>query len=860
MPLTPPAIAKLQVKKNKQLLVTQASSHFPADHGSVVRPFYIDLGMSGKKKNTETCTRKKVSIALRRILTTIQNRKTMKFRFLIAFCLALSGLQAQQKFTLSGYVKDAKNGESLIGATVYKVGSGIGASANEYGFYSISLPEGEHAIGVKLIGYQTATFVVNLNNNIVKSFELNEEGKVLDEVVVTGEAEDRNIKSTEMGVAKLDIKQINKIPALLGEVDVVRAIQLLPGVTTVGEGASGFNVRGGNIDQNLILLDEAPVYNSSHLFGFFSVFNPDAVKDVKLIKGGIPAQYGGRVSSILDVRMKEGNSKKLAVNGGIGSIFSRLSIEAPIIKDKASFIVAVRRSYIDAVVKPFVKSSSPLKGADFYFYDLTAKINYRIDDKNTVFASGYRGRDVFGITAFSFDNGNTTGTLRWNHIFNRKLFFNLTTFYSRYSYYLRFGTNNDASFKWNSYIVNYSVKPDFSYFLNSKNTIHFGAQALMYDFTPYDATGKFDDGSSVTFKADKRYGVEYSFYAGNEHKVLPRLTLEYGLRVSIYTYMGKGKAYTFGDTLENEPLPLRSTKTYGPWEPIKTYVNPEPRFSANYVINSVSSFKASYNRMAQYLQLISNTAASTPLDVYTIASNNLKPLVADQASVGYFRNFRENMFESSVEVYYKYLQNQLDYVDNADLFINPTVESQLVQGLGQAYGAEFYLKKNKGRITGWVSYTLSKTERLVRGVSNNDWFRSRYDRTHVLNTSVAYDLTKRWNVSANFVFMSGTPATFPNSRIQVQYYAIPYNTDGVRNNYRITPYHRLDLGATYSFKKNDTRRFKQTLVFSIYNVYNRRNAFSIYFRPKSGEPYMTEAVRLSIIGSFVPAVTYNFNF
>lgn len=784
----------------------------------------------------------------------------MKLSTILIICFFALRFSAQQKFTISGYVKDSKNGESLIGATVYKSGSGQGASANEYGFYSMSLNEGEHIIGISLIGYQTNTFVINLNKNLTKNFELAEEGKLLEEVVITGEAEDKNIKSVEMGVARLDIKQINKIPALLGEVDIVRAIQLLPGVTTVGEGASGFNVRGGNIDQNLILLDEAPVYNSSHLFGFFSVFNPDAVKDVKLIKGGIPAQYGGRVSSILDVRMKEGNSKKLAVTGGIGTIFSRISIEAPIIKDKASFIIAGRRSYIDALVKPFVKASSPLKNSEFYFYDLTAKFNYRINDKNTVFASGYMGRDVFGISVFSFDNGNSTATIRWNHIFNRKLFFNLSTFYSRYSYYLKFGTNDGAGFNWNSYIVNYSVKPDFTYFLNSKNTIRFGAQALAYDFTPFDATGKFDDGSTIKFKSDKRYGVEYSIYAGNEHKVLPRLTLEYGIRVSMYSYMGKGKAYIYGDTTENEPLPLRDTKSYSAFETIKSYVNPEPRFSMNYVLNSVSSIKGSYNRMAQYIQLISNTAASTPLDVYTIASNNLKPLVADQASVGYFRNFKDNMYESSVEVYYKYLQNQLDYVDNADLFINPLVESQLVQGLGQAYGAEFYLKKNKGKFTGWISYTLSRTERLVRGISNNDWFKSRYDRTHVVNTSVSYDIAKRWSVSANFVFLSGTPATFPNSRIQIQSYSIPYNTDGIRNNYRNTPYHRLDLGATYTFRKNETRRFKQTLVFSVYNVYNRRNAFSIFFRPKAGEAYMTEAVRLSIIGSFVPAITYNFNF
>jgi len=792
----------------------------------------------------------------RDIVNKIFNMKySLFFIFSIWFGLSLG----QEKFAFSGYVKDGKNGESLVGASVYKVGAGIGASTNEYGFFSITLPKGEHVIGVSLLGYQTFTFSTKLEKDFIMNFELKEEGRDLDEVVITGEAEDKNIKSVEMSTSKLDIKQINKIPALLGEVDVVRAIQLLPGVTTVGEGASGFNVRGGNIDQNLILLDEAPVYNSSHLFGFFSVFNPDAVKDVKLIKGGIPAQYGGRVSSILDVRMKEGNSKNLAVTGGVGSIFSRLSIEAPIIKDKASFIIAGRRSYIDALVKPFVKSTNPIKNADFFFYDLTAKFNYRINERNTVFASGYLGRDVFGLTIFSFDNGNATATVRWNNIVNKKLFFNLTTFYSNYNYKLKFSAPNNQSFDWRSNIITYSVKPDFTYFLNNKNTIRFGAQGLFYNFLPFDATGTFANGKAK-FLSDKRYGAEYSVYVGNEHKILPRLTVEYGLRVSTYVYMGKGKAYTFGDTTVNEELPLRSTQNYSSFQTIKSYVNPEPRFSMNYVINSVSSIKASYNRMAQYIQLISNTAASTPLDVYTIATNNLKPLTADQGSVGYFRNFKDNMFEGSVEVYYKYLKNQLDYIDNADLFINATVENQLLQGLGRAYGSELYLKKNKGKLTGWISYTLSKTERLVQGISNDKWFYSRYDRTHCLNTSVSYDLTKRWSVSANFVYLSGVPSTFPNSKIQVQNLNIPYNTTGTRNNYRVTPYHRLDLGATYAFKKNERRRYKQTLVFSVYNAYNRRNAFSIYFQTKANEPLQTEAVRLSIIGSVVPAVTYNFNF
>lgn len=784
-------------------------------------------------------------------------------RLIGVICSLILGftMYSQDKITISGYVKDAKNGESLVGVTIYKKGSQIGTNSNEYGFYSLTVPAGTDTVIFTYIGYKNYALAVGDGNKKTYNIELTEEGEELQEIIVSAEREDANVKSMEMGVAKLDIKQINKIPALLGEVDIIRAIQLLPGVTTAGEGASGFNVRGGNVDQNLILLDEAPVYNSSHLFGFFSVFNPDAVKDVKLIKGGIPSQFGGRVSSILDIRMKEGNSKKLAVNGGIGTIFSRLSIEAPIIKDKMSFIIAGRRSYIDALVKPFVKSSNPLKNTTFYFYDLTAKLNYKINDKNTLFASGYFGRDVFGASIFKFNWGNGTGTVRWNHIYNSKLFMNLTAFYSNYDYLLQFSSNDgEQSFKWTSNVINYSIKPDFTYYLNSKNTIRFGAQVLLYDFLPYKTDITFNGGASSNVVAEKRYGMESALYVGNEQKLHPRFSVEYGIRLSNYNFIGKGTAYYFRDTIPNTALPFANSKSFKNGELIKTYTIPEPRFSANYIINQKSSIKASYNRMAQYLQLISNTAASTPLDVYTLATNNTKPLVADQGSLGYFRNFFDNTLETSVEVYYKYMQNQLDYVDNANLFINPKVESELLQGLGRAYGAEFYIKKNKGKINGWISYTLSRTERLVRGISNDEWFFSRYDRTHCFNTSVNYDLTKRWNISVNFVYLSGTPGTFPNTKIQVQGYNIPYNTDGVRNNYRITPYHRLDLGATYAFKKNETRRYKQFIVLSVYNVYNRRNAFSIYFRSNEQNPNQTEAVRFSVIGSIVPAITYNFNF
>lgn len=780
--------------------------------------------------------------------------------FLMLNFLAI-GLYSQDKATVSGYLKDSKNGESLIGVTVYKKGSTLATSTNAYGFYSLTLPKGQDTLVLSYIGYKTVFVPLNLTGNQTINMELSEESTEIAEVTVTSEKEDKNITSLEMGVAKLDIKQIQKMPALLGEVDIIKSIQLLPGVTTVGEGASGFNVRGGNIDQNLVLMDEAPVYNSSHLFGFFSIFNPDAVKDVKLIKGGIPAQYGGRASSVLDIRMKEGNNKKLEVNGGLGTIFSRLSIEAPIIKDKASFIIAGRRSYIDVLAKPLLEKRQPsLKDARFYFYDLTAKFNYRINDKNTVFASGYLGRDVFGA-GFKFNWGNTTGTVRWNHIFNSKLFMNLTTFYSNYKYELGFKAEGTSQkFDWTSNIINYSFKPDFTYYLNSKNTIKFGAQGIVYTFKPGTAIITSQDGNISNISQDYQYGVEYAGYVDNEQKLTNHLTIQYGVRWSFFNYMGKGNKYTYRDTIPNESLPLVKEEKIAQGQTIKMYNNPEPRLALNYTINDKSSIKFGYNRMSQYLHIVSNTAASTPLDIYTPVTNNVKPLIADQVTLGYFRNFKDNMFETSAEVYYKNLQNQLDYVDNANLLLNKYLEADLIQGKGRAYGLEVYVKKAKGKLNGWVSYTLSKTERKVRGISNEDWFLSKYDRTHNINTVLIYDLSKRWSFSANFVYQTGTPATFPTAKVEVQGYVIPYNTDNKRNNYRNTPYHRADIGITYNFKKNDRRRWKSTIVLSVYNVYNRRNAFSIYFRNNPDYPVNTEAVRYSVVGSIIPAITYNFKF
>ena len=782
--------------------------------------------------------------------------------YLLISLVIFKSVLAQQKFTIKGYVKDKKNGEVLIGAIVSKKGTNIGISTNEYGFYSLTLPAGTHQIIVTYLGYKNWEKTIDLKENITLNIELEESENQLEEVEVSAESEDKNIKSIEMSTAKLDIKQVEKIPALLGEVDVVRAVQLLPGVTSVGEGASGFNVRGGNVDQNLILLDDAPVFNSSHLFGFFSVFNPDAVKDLKLYKGGIPAQYGGRASSVLDVRLKEGNNKKFEGNGGIGTIFSRFSIEGPIQKEKSSFIIAGRRSYIDILAKPFLSKKQPnLKDAQFYFYDLTAKANYRIDDKNTVFLSGYFGRDVFGA-GFTFDWGNATTTLRWNHIFNPRLFMNLTAFYSNYDYKIIFTQpGNNQKFEWRANIVNYSLKSDLSWYINSNNTIRFGLQDIIYQFNPTIAKITDAEGKQTDLSLEKKYANELATYIGNEQKINDRFIIEYGIRISNFTYLGNTTKYTYRDTIPGITKPLvKEEKINDFWTPIKNYFYPEPRFSANFILNQQSSVKWSYNRMLQYIQIVSNTAATTPLDVYTPSTNNVKPLIADQGTIGYYRNFKDNTYETSIEVFYKYLQNQLDYVDNADLLINKYVEAQFLQGIGRAYGVEVYIKKTKGKWNGWLSYTLSRTERKVQGISNNDWFLSRYDRTHLINFVNTYDINKKWSVSLTFVFLSGTPATFPDSKFQLQGYNVPYNTTNQRNNYRITPYHRLDIGATWNIDAMKTKKFKNQLVFSIYNVYNRRNAYSIYFRTNPDNPDETQAVRFSVIGSIVPAITWNFNF
>ncbi len=801
-----------------------------------------------------------------------------------------SGLWAQTTrlpttpLTVSGYVKDAANGEGLIGVSVYVKETGTGAVTNDYGYYAVNLPAGTYNLVITYVGYKKQTQPITLTTqNIKLDLELKDEGKQLQEVVITGDRAEDNIKNIEMSVNKIGIKTIQRIPALLGEVDVIRSIQLLPGVSTVGEGATGFNVRGGNIDQNLVLLDEAPVYNSSHLFGFFSVFNPDAVKDVKLVKGGIPAVYGGRISSILDVRLKEGNAKKGELNGGVGLIFSRLSYEHPLFKGRGSFIVAARRSYADILAQPFLTGN--LKGSKFYFYDLTAKANYRINAKNTVFLSGYLGRDVFGAD-FGFNWGNSTASARWNHIFNDKLFLNTTAYYSSYDYSLNTdlrGKRPDDYFRTDSRIVDTSIKPDFTLFLG-KSTVTFGGQSILHDFRPGTATAA-SGGTVRTFGLKNKYGLENALYIGNEQQISSQWQLQYGLRYSLYNFMGPGEAYTFQtDAPAGTRRAVTSTRTLNSGEVVQTYGNLEPRFSAKYEVSPGSSIKLSYNRLAQYVHLVSNTTASTPLDVWTPSTNNIKPQIADQVAAGYFRNFGStgNEYEASVEVYYKSLQNQIDYIDGAQLVLNKYLEGDLLSGKGRAYGAEFYLKKNGGLVNGWISYTLARTERQVDGINNGKWYPTRFDKTHSLNIVALYDPVradgspKRWNLSATFALASGTPATFPTTRFEYNGQIVPQNTDYARNNYRIPMYHRLDLALSIQGKRKPGRRNQDNWVFSVYNVYGRQNPFSVYFRQGTqdvtltgpdGTKYTetinsntTEAVRYSVFASIIPSVTYNFKF
>lgn len=790
-------------------------------------------------------------------------------KFLLAKLLVCLAFYSQAQNTISGYVKDASNGETLIGATVLIKGSSQGVITNVYGFYSITLPEEVYEVEYRYIGYQPIAQSVDLSENRRIDVELISDSQQLEEVVISAEPEDVNVSGIQMSTNKLDIETITKIPSFMGEADVLRSIQMVPGVATVGEGASGFNVRGGSVGQNMVLLDEAPVYNSSHLLGFFSVFNPDAVKDVNLIKGGIPARYGGRISSVLDIRMKEGNSKEFAAQGGIGTIFSRVAVEAPIVKDKASFIIAARRSYIDVFAKLFTDALDD--GAALNFYDLTMKTNWNINEKNRVYLSGYFGRDNFKFDANQgFNWGNKTATLRWNHIFTDRIFANFTAFFSDYDYVLAFGEDEMDQFDWNSRIMNYDFKPEFTYFVNPNNEVSFGGELLYLQFEPANAVG-VSNGESRDISLPTKNALESALYISNDQKIGQSIQLQYGLRYSHFSLLGSGVAYTYGDTIPGIRRPVIGAEEFESRKTIQSYGNLEPRFSIKYQLNKYNSFKASYNKTSQYLHLISNTTASNPLDVWTPSSNNIEPQIGHQVALGWFRNFGpDNNVEFSAEVYYRKTENQIDYIDGADLLINEYIEGDLLSGDGRAYGLELYAKKNTGRLTGWVSYTVAKTELQTEGINNGNWYPTRYDQRHNVKLAAFYDLNDRWSLSTNFTFLTGTPTTFPTSRYQMGDYVVPYNHEGGRNNFRIPVYHRLDISATLQgkrYRRNGERRKNESYwVFSVYNLYGRKNPFSIYFtqdndvRPGPGDLVNTQARQVSIIGNMIPAVSYNFKF
>jgi hypothetical protein len=765
------------------------------------------------------------------------------------FILAAIPASAQKKYTISGTIKDAATGEVLIGATVkLKEATQNGTASNSYGFYSLSAPEGDYALLVSYVGYAPAAYSVKLNTD--KNIDINLSAKSeLTEVVINGRARNNdNVASPQMGVEKLDMSQVNNVPVLLGERDILKTLSLLPGVKAASEGNTGFYVRGGASDQNLILLDEAIVYNASHLFGFFSTFNSDAIKDVSLFKGGMPAQYGGRLSSVLDIKMDEGNNQDYVVQGGIGLIASRLKIEGPIVKNKGSFMISARRTYIDAFLK--ASSDTTVKGSSLYFYDLNAKANYHFDDKNVLYLSGYFGKDVLGLkNTFGTNWGNSTATLRFNHLFSSKLFSNTSLIYSNYNYTIKsYLPGND--FVAVSKINDINLKEDFQYFASSSHTLKFGIDALHHSLAPGSITSTDSSSSFNTKIIERRYGLETAAYMSDEWHVNNKLSLLYGLRLSGILLFGPGTFSTYNDVGNTV-----TSAVYKSGQMVKDYFNLEPRLSASYSLNDQTSIKASYNRNTQNIHIISNSNSSTPTDLYVMSSNNIKPEIADQVSTGYFRNFADNVFEFSTEVYYKWLQNQIDYKNGAELILNQDVESQLVYGTGRAYGIELFLKKKYGRFNGWLGYTLSKTERKFDAINNGNYFPATQDRTHDISAVGIYQFSKRWSFSGTFVYGTGNAVTYPNGKYELGGLTTFYYSQ--RNANREPSNNRLDLGATLEGKPH--KKYHSSWTFGIYNIYNHRNPYAITFRDSKTNPGTTEAVETSLFGR-IPSVTWNFKF
>ena len=772
---------------------------------------------------------------------------------------------SQEKYTISGIITEQSTNETLIGVNVLFPEINKGTVTNEYGFYSITLPVGTYKIQISYLGFNDIVKDILLTENTKLNFSLVETSEMLDEVIITENVEKTDIRTPQMSINQLTSSTIKQIPVVLGEADVVKSILLLPGVTSGGEGASGFNVRGGAVDQNLILLDEATIFNSSHLFGFFSVFNPDAIKDLKLYKGGIPARYGGRVSSVLDIYQKEGNSNKFSMNGGLGAVASRLLAEGPIVKEKGAFLIGGRASYAHLFL--------PLLDNDniAYFYDLNTKLNYRINDNNNIYLSGYFGRDVFGITD-SFENiyGNSVLNLRWNHLFSDKLFSNLSLIYSDYFYGLEL---DFVGFEWDSGIRNFNLKYDLKHYLSDSFQLNYGFNNIYFRFNPGEIKPNRPDSGINRDKLIDKYANELGIYVDAEHTISEKLKLQYGIRLSNFTRLGQKELNRYTDdtaVLFNEEFQIYESAdpigidTFDRSDVIETFTNIEPRFALSYLINDYTSVKASYNRISQYLHLISNTNSPTPLDVWAPSGKYIKPQILDQYALGYFKNFKNNIYSVETEVFYKEIQNRIDYIDGANLIANDAIERVILNGEARAYGLEFLLRKNEGDFKGWLAYTLSKSEQRTpgrtaneTGINNGNWYNTPYDKTHDISFNGSYELNEKWKFGANFVFQTGQPTNYPTGQFEYQGVVVPVY-DAPRNSERLPAYHRIDLSATLTPRKNKSRNWKSEWVFSIYNLYNRRNAASITFR-ENDETFVNEAVRTSIFG-IIPAVTYNFKF
>jgi hypothetical protein len=779
----------------------------------------------------------------------------MKKTLLLFAALIFSYLaHTQEKYTLSGYISDEK-GEMLPGVYVVIPNTTIGAVTNVYGFYSLTLLQGNYSVRFSFISYQLKEMEVNLNASRKLNVSLQPVASVIDAVTITAERKDENVREITMSNVQIPARIIRKIPNLLGEVDIIKSIQLLPGVQSSVEGSSGFYVRGGNADQNLILLDGATVYNPSHLFGFFSVFNGDAVKNIELFKGGIPAEYGGRLSSVLDVRMNEGNTQKIRGSAGIGIISSRLTLEGPIIKDKMSFILSGRRTYAD-IMLPFA-TDTVAKNSKVYFYDLNVKINYQINQNNRIFLSGYFGRDVniFG-NIFQMNFGNATATLRWNHIYKDKLFSNLTLVFSDFNYNLGV-PNGPMAFKWLSHIVDYSLHNDYTFYLNPSNTLKFGLQATYHTIKPGSIKSMGSSSFMTSLHYPDNHGIESAVFISNEQKTGSRLTLLYGLRFSVFQNIGKGTLYHYNTEYE-----VTDSTVYKSGKIFNTYASLEPRLNLRFTLNDKSSLKASYNRTAQYLQLASNSTATFPLDMWFMTNPNVKPQKADQVALGYFRNFLDNSVEVSCEVFYKKIYHAIDFKDHAVLAPQQYLEGELRIGNARSYGAEFLIRKQSGKLTGWISYAYIRTFRKIPAINHGMEFSPTYDKPHNISVVVNYEISKRFDAGINWVFSTAIPVTVPKAGYYYGKIWVPEYSE--RGGTRIpgTAYHRLDFSLNYYFK---TFKLESNLNLSVYNVYNRHNAFAIYFRDKNLDPEGKggqngiEVIKLYLF-PIVPAITYNIKF